>query len=143
RRSPIFFRGIGLPVTTLGARSERRDFRCSLATCGGGVLPCTRVSSEGSDSLSRPSGLAAKGATFDARSPPAAAWYFTVPELLPRDRTPCHDPRGSQRKARLSMLARHLRRRGTSMYPSFFRGIGLPVTTLGARSERRDFRCSL
>jgi hypothetical protein len=35
--------GIGHPATTLVRAGKRRDFCLSLAACGGGVLPCTRV----------------------------------------------------------------------------------------------------
>src|SRR5947209_7289591 len=37
-------RAIGLPVTTLALRSKKRGFCSELATSGGGVRPCTRMS---------------------------------------------------------------------------------------------------
>jgi hypothetical protein len=35
-----------------------------------------------------------------------------------RHRASCHESHGDERKAWLSLIARHLRRRGTSMYPN-------------------------
>jgi hypothetical protein len=48
--------GIGHPVTTRVASIEKCDFHCSLATCGGGVHPCTRSQTRDRTSCHDPSG---------------------------------------------------------------------------------------